>query len=262
MNRPLITLTTDFGEGSPFIAAMKGVMWSIDPDTRVVDLTHSVPAQDIRQGALALRQTALYFPPGTIHVAVVDPGVGTDRAIVYVEMAGHRFIAPDNGLLGLLAAEHPPTKIIRVENSDCCLPDVSATFHGRDVMAPVAAWLGSGFSPEKLGPATERLTQLNWPEVCRMPQSVEGEVVTVDSFGNLITNITRGMLVDVPTDESVVVRCDGHETRGLFTTYGDQPPMTLLALFGSSGSLELAVVNDNAAAMLGARVGTKVIVAW
>ena len=171
-------------------------------------------------------------------------------------------LTTDNGLLGLLAAEHPPTKIICFENPECWLPEVTATFHGRDVMAPVAARLGSGLPPERLGLPTERLTQLDWPEVCRMSQSVEGEVVTVDSFGNLITNITRGMLVDVPTDDSVVIRCDGHETRGLFSTYGDQPPMTLLALFSSSGNLELAVVDDNAAAMLGARVGTKVIVAW
>ena len=262
MNEPLITLTTDFGEGSPYVAAMKGVILTINPSVRVVDLTHLVPAQDVVGGALMLYQAALYFPPGTIHVVVVDPGVGTSRTIVFVEMAERRFIAPDNGLLGRLAAEHPPSKIVCVTNPRHWLPDVSATFHGRDIMAPVAARISLGLVPEELGPAAAKLADLAWPEVRHSQRSIDGEVIAVDTFGNLLTNITQDMLANAPRDDSIKVSCEGHEMCGLFATYGEQSPTTLLALFGSSGQLELAIVGGNAAAMLGAGPGANVSVAW
>ncbi|MBN1854808.1 MAG: SAM-dependent chlorinase/fluorinase [Pirellulales bacterium] len=262
MENSLITLTTDFGEGSPYAGAMQGVILSINPSARVVSLSHAVPPHDIAGGAWILSQTAVYFPEGTIHIAVVDPGVGSSRSIVYAEMASHRFIAPDNGLLGLLAVEHPPSKIIQITNSEYWLPHGSATFHGRDIMAPVAAHLSLGLVPEALGPATAKLADLAWPEVRRTPHSVDGEVIAVDRFGNLITNITQAVLSGAPRDGSITIHCEGQTIHGLSTTYSDQPPRTLIALFGSSGQLELAVVEENAAAMLNAKPGSGVSIAW
>jgi hypothetical protein len=258
----IITLTTDFGSGSPYVAAMKGVILSIHPGARIVDIAHDVPPQDIRQGARALAVAARFFPPETIHVAVVDPGVGTDRRIVLAEIAGAYFIAPDNGLLSGLAQRTPPTTILAITHPEYWLPEVSSTFHGRDIMAPVAARLSLGLAPESLGPPVTELVQLSWPEAKKLAQRIEGEVVSIDSFGNLVTNITSEMLRDTPTDESVRVRCDDHETLGIFKTYAEQPEMTLVAVVGSSGELELAIVGDSAKLMLGVSVGTKVTVEW
>ena len=258
----LITLTTDFGTGSPYVAAMKGVILSIDPAAAIVDLTHAIRPQAVRHGAIVLDDVAERFPPGTIHVAVVDPGVGTDRAIVYAQIAGQRYVAPDNGLLSRLARRTKPEKIVRLTASEYWLPEVSPTFHGRDIMAPVAARLGLGLDPDRLGPRLEKLVELDWPEPQLTPGKITGEVLAVDSFGNLVTNIDAGMLRRVPTDRPLRVAIDEHEVEGICSTYGEQPSGTLIALVGSTGRLELAVVNDNAAAMLGIRVGTPVTIVW
>ncbi len=258
----VITLTTDFGEGSRYVAAMKGVILSINPDARLVDVSHSIPAQDIRAGAIVLAETSRWFPAGTIHIGVVDPGVGSARRIVYAEIGAQRFVAPDNGLLSRVAAWEKPTKLIGVENSAFWLSSVSATFHGRDIIAPVAARLSMGLSPDELGRPVERIVDLPWAEVQQVANRIDGEVVEVDSFGNLITNITKKMLEGVPRNESVVISCDEHETQGIFATYSDQPTMTFMAHVGSTGRLELAVVDENASAMLGVRVGAPVTVRW
>lgn len=259
---PIITLTTDFGEGSRYVAAMKGVILSINPAARLVDVSHCVPPQDVAAGALVLAETAGWFPDGAIHVAVIDPGVGSDRGIVYAEIGGGRFVAPDNGLLSRLAELASPRKIVAVENPEHWRQKVSRTFHGRDIMAPVAARLSLGLDPDRLGGPRDRLVTLPTRRANRVGQRIEGEVVEVDSFGNLVTNITADMLDGVPTDESVTVRCDEHETVGIFQTYADQPEMTLVALVGSGGRLELAIVGDSAAMMLGVRVGAPVVVTW
>lgn len=258
----IITLTTDFGTGSRYVAAMKGVILSLNPSACLIDISHNVPPQDIAAGAIALAETAPYFPPNTIHIAVVDPGVGSQRRIVYARIGSQHFIAPDNGLLSRLAFHERPTKIIDINDPRFWLPEVSTTFHGRDIMAPVAARLGLGLSPDELGQPLERLTELPWPEVQRVANQIDGEVIEVDSFGNLITNITREMLDGVPTDESVNIICDEHQTQGIFATYSDQPPMTLVALVGSGGKLELAIVEDNASIMLGVKKGAPVRVSW
>jgi S-adenosylmethionine hydrolase len=238
------------------------VILSINPAVTLVDLTHTVPPQDIAAGALALRDTPLLFPATTLHIAVVDPGVGTSRSIVYAEIAGHRFICPDNGLLTWLAERHAPTKIIRIVEEQFFRQPVSSTFHGRDIMAPVAAHLSLGLEPERLGPPLAELEMLPPSEAERMANKIQGQVVTIDSFGNLITNISRDMLAGVPRDESVTVRCDEHETQGIFNTYGEQPPMTLVALIGSNDCLEIAIVDDSAKIMLGVGVGAPVEVSW
>jgi S-adenosyl-L-methionine hydrolase (adenosine-forming) len=258
----IVTLTTDFGVGSRYIAAMKGVILSINPRVQIVDISHAVAPRDIRGGALMLAETAPWFPSGTIHVAVVDPGVGSKRRIVYAQIGNYQFVAPDNGLLSRLASLDRPSKIISIEDPTHWMPEVSRTFHGRDIMAPIAARLSLGLAPEKLGPPIEHLVELPWAEVQQVPNRIDGEVIEVDSFGNLVTNITRAMLDGVPTNDSVVISCDDHETMGIFATFSDQPPMTLMAHVGSTGRLELAIVDENASAMLGVKVGAPVRVSW
>ncbi|MEX2169372.1 MAG: SAM-dependent chlorinase/fluorinase [Pirellulales bacterium] len=259
---PIITLTTDFGSSSRYVAAMKGVILSISPNVRLIDITHSIPRQDIRAGGIALAETAPYFPAGTIHVAVVDPGVGTDRRIIYVEIGDGRYIAPDNGLLSQLAARQQPRNIREVVDPRFWRPTVSATFHGRDIMAPVAAHLSLGISFEELGRPLSELTLLPLDEVTKVGKRITGKVVEIDSFGNLMTDISRDALASVSSGESVRITCDEHQTLGIFRTYADQPEMTFIALIGSSDRLELAIVGENAAAMLGVRVDTPVVVEW
>jgi hypothetical protein len=258
----IITLTTDFGVGSPYVAAMKGVLLSINPAATLVDITHAIRPQDIRGAALVLAETTPWFPDETIHLAVVDPGVGTARKIIYARIGRHDFVAPDNGLLSRLALGTRPSTIITVTEARFWLPAVSATFHGRDMMAPVAARLSLGLEPSRLGPAQRGLHELEWPEAGVTEKKIQGAVQSIDSFGNLITNIPADALVNVPRGEVVTIVCDEHETRGIFTAYAEQPPMTLIALVGSSGNLELAIVDDSAAIMLGVAVGTPVTVTW
>ncbi|NLX94562.1 MAG: SAM-dependent chlorinase/fluorinase [Rhodopirellula sp.] len=258
----IITLTTDFGMGSPYVAAMKGVILTINPAATVVDITHAVRPQDIRHGAVVLDDVAEQFPPGTIHVAVIDPGVGTARAIVYARIGRQRYVAPDNGLLSRLARRTAPSQLIRIENRDWFRQPVSSTFHGRDIMAPVAARLSLGRDPLQLGPPIERLTDLAWPEVQIRPDRIVGTVLQIDSFGNLITNITAEMLAGRPTDNRACIVANIYETWGIYHSYGEQPDGMLIALIGSNGRLELSVVGDNAAERLGIQIGEPVAVAW
>jgi S-adenosyl-L-methionine hydrolase (adenosine-forming) len=258
----IITLTTDFGAGSHYTAAMKGVILSICPTAMIVDLSHDVPPQDIRRAALLLDDAAEWFPPDTIHVAVVDPGVGTDRAIVYARIGRQQFIAPDNGLLSRLAARTPPTQLVRLSDPQYWLEHVSATFHGRDIMAPVAARLAVGLDPARLGPPLSCLTMLDWPAACAASARIDGAVIEIDAFGNLITNITSDMLAGRVTDRRACVVCNIYETWGIYHAYAEQPSGTLVALIGSSGRLELALVGDSAARRLGIGVGSPVTLGW
>src|ERR1700676_2237258 len=176
-----ITLTTDFGAGSPYVAAMKGVILSISPGVQLVDISHSVGPQNVRQGALLLADATPWFPAGTIHLGVVDPGVGTARRIVYAEIGDQRYLCPDNGLLSRLTLKTRPGRLVSVENSEHWLPAVSDTFHGRDIMAPVAAQLSLGWEPDLLGPTLAELTPLQWPAPTVGPREVSGTVLWIDS---------------------------------------------------------------------------------
>lgn len=256
----LITLTTDFGTGSPYVAAMKGVILTINPAVTVVDLTHDIRPQDVRHGALILEDVAERFPADTIHVVVVDPGVGTDRAICYARIGQQSYVAPDNGLLSRLARRQTPALLVRVTEPAYWLQPVSATFHGRDIMAPVAAHLSLGLSPARLGPPLERLVDLDWPEPDRRPGQIDGQILMIDSFGNLITNVTVDMLLELPYGERTRVTIREEQIAGIFRTYGDRPAGTLVALVGSSGRLEVAIVGGSAAVTLRAGVGTPVTI--
>lgn len=258
----VITLTTDFGTGSPYVAAMKGVILSINPAATLVDLTHDVRPQDVRQGALVLDGTSGFFPEDTVHVAVVDPGVGTDRKIVYARIGRQQYVAPDNGLMTRLARRRKPEEIIALTEPGYWRSPTSATFHGRDIMAPVAARLSLGLAPEQLGPPQAGLVELDWPEPRVAPSRIDGEVLDVDSFGNVITNITANELAAVPSDVEMHVTCAGQSVEGIAATYGDHTAWQLIALIGSRGYLELAVVGGDAARLLDVAVGVPVTVTW
>ncbi len=260
--RPIVTLTTDFGLESSYVAQMKGVILSRNPDVCLVDISHSIAPQDIRGGALMLADACQRFPARTIHVVVVDPGVGTDRRIVFAQIGGQCFVAPNNGLLTLVAQRVAPSKLVDVTNRLYFLPTVSATFHGRDILAPVAAHLSLGLNPERLGEPLESLVMLPFLKPAIQPRQIVGQVVQIDSFGNLIANITSDELAGRTTPESATVQCKSATTTGLVTTYASRPPGSLVAVVGSSGRLELAIVNGNAAATLSAGLDEPVIVTW
>jgi S-adenosylmethionine hydrolase len=254
----IITLTTDFGTGSPFVAAMKGVILSINPAARLVDLSHAIPPFDLRHAAFFLAGSLRYFPPNALHVVVVDPEVGSDRSVLFVTVAGQRLLVPDNGCWALLAeGQAQPARVIKVSEPRYFRPTVSATFHGRDVFAPVAAHLSLGVSPEDLGPAVTHWRQLAWPTPARQGTQVAGEVIFVDHFGNLITNIPASMLPGFPGGPSRVILPDvppPHNVR----TYADGLKRELVALISSNGLLEIAEVQGSAARRLGAGVGLPV----
>lgn len=258
----IITLTTDFGTGSPYVAQMKGVILAISPAVTLVDITHGIPPQDVRQGALALEDAAPHFPPGTIHVGVVDPGVGTARQLVYAELDGQQYLAPDNGLLSRLTGRAITARYIAVRDPSYWRTPAAATFHGRDILAPVAARLSLGLSPERLGDPLARLVSLDWPEVACQPGRIAGAVLAIDAFGNLISNLDASMVAAATGQAALTVACAGATTAGLVRTYGERPAGSLVALIGSHGRLELAIVAGNAARTLGAEVGSPVVLTW
>jgi S-adenosyl-L-methionine hydrolase (adenosine-forming) len=259
---PIITLTTDFGTGSPYVAAMKGVILSLNPAATVIDVTHAVPPHDIRYAAVLLEDVTDRFPEGTIHVAVVDPGVGTERGLVFARIGRQNYVAPDNGVLSRLARRTAPAKIVRLSDREHWLVGVSSTFHGRDIMAPVAARLSLGLEPERLGAPLERLVMLDWPEIRVAPRGIEGSILSVDSFGNLVTDIPGELLPGAAEWDRMQVWCRGHRVAGLTQTYGDRVTGTLTALVGSTGRLEIAVARGSAAATIQAQPGDAVHVTW
>src|SRR5262245_5591325 len=257
----IITLTSDFGPASPYVAQMKGVILSICREALLVDLSHGVRPQSIREGAVVLADAAPRFPPGTIHIGVVDPGVGTARRIVYVEIGPQRYLAPDNGLLSLLASRDRPKQILALENSKFWLTKRSATFHGRDVLAPVAAHLAAGVDPEKLGSSRDELMTLDWPRPKKIPRGLEGEVLYVDSFGNIISNISREQLGALGSPASLFIEVAGRKLRGLVPTYGAALAGECVALLDSQDRLEIAIVEGSAARDLTVKAGDPVRVA-
>ncbi len=258
----IITLTTDFGTGSPYVAAMKGAVLSVNPAATLVDITHDIRPHDIRHGAVVLADVTELFPGGTIHVAVVDPGVGTDRAIVFTQIGEQGYVAPDNGLLGELLRRSPAEMIVRIENPEFWRQPVSRTFQGRDIMAPVAAHLSLGVPPARLGSITKSVRTLELPKPVVCPGRIHGVILEVDSFGNLITNITADLLAGYPTDERLCIVCGIYETWGILSAYAQQHADMFIALVGSTGRLELAIVEGNASKRLGLEAGMPVTVAW
>lgn len=235
---------------------MKGVILSTAPESRIVDLSHGIAPQNILEGALFLAAAIPSFPAGTIHVAVVDPGVGTTRRPVIARCAGQFVVFPDNGLLTLLERTHPVDSAVVIENPALMAASPSATFHGRDIFAPAAARLSLGTPLAEFGAAAGNLVKIPVPEASLDQEGqLHGEIIHVDRFGNCITNISRDM---VPGDSNYRVQVAAATLPGILRTYGDVPPGTLLALFGSSGHLEIAVAMDSAARTLELDPGTPV----
>jgi S-adenosylmethionine hydrolase len=256
-SRPaLITLTTDFGLRDPYVAQMKGVILSTAPDVRIVDVTHEVAPHDIAEGALALEAAAPHFPSGTVHVGVVDPGVGTARRGVAVASRGAILIGPDNGLFTPFL-DAPGWHAVELRAPEFRPPRVSPTFHGRDVFAPVAAHVAAGVPLARLGPPVRDLVRLPWPAPSLRDGSVEGEVVAVDRFGNLITSLAAGVVEAL--GPGAVIRL-GTRTLALVATYGELRPGEAGGLIGSSGRLEIAARESSAAARLGAGRGAAIVV--
>jgi hypothetical protein len=255
MTAPFITLTTDFGEADSYVAAMKGVILSINPAARLMDLGHQLPPQDVVHAAFFLAGAVPYFPPGSLHVVVVDPGVGTDRALLYAELGAQRLLAPDNGVLTLLERSLGVRRLFRLAESRFWRADVSRTFHGRDILAPVAAHLSLGVRPEELGPALTELHRLKFPEPRADAASVRGEVVDIDRFGNLITNIPASLISE---RTSFLAEVCGRTARSV-PAYADASPGELVVLVSSSGLLEVALNQGNGARELAAKRGAAVI---
>jgi S-adenosylmethionine hydrolase len=256
--RPLITLTTDFGPGSPYVAQMKGVILSRCREVDLVDITHAIEPQNIREGAVVLADATPRFPAGTIHVAVVDPGVGTSRRLIYAEIGAQRYLAPDNGLVSLLVRQTAPSRMLILENRDYWLPQTTHTFHGRDILAPVAANLAAGIDAARLGPALSSPVMLKMAPLQKTASSVTGEVIYVDSFGNAITNINAEEVMLLGDHARLKVECQERTIHGLIPTYGAALPGELVALFDSQGRLEIATSGGSAARELGIAAGTRV----
>ncbi|MGH7173450.1 MAG: SAM hydrolase/SAM-dependent halogenase family protein [Gemmataceae bacterium] len=261
MADPLITLTTDFGNGSHYAAAAKGVILALNPEVRILDLSHDIPAEDLRQAAFFLASALPYFPPETLHVVVVDPGVGSQRSILYVEVAYARLLVPDNGCwTWLLEGERRRTRVIRLTEKRFWRSRVSATFHGRDIFAPVAANLSLGLDPRELGPLVTDWVRLDRPTPRHDANGIAGEVLFVDRFGNLITNIpSEALTLD---DRPKRVRVASVEVPRFVHTYSDAEAGALLALVSSTEWLEVAVNQGDAARQLGASIGTPVTIEW
>jgi S-adenosylmethionine hydrolase len=259
----VITLTTDFGPADSYVAQMKGEILRINPDVRLVDVTHEVPAQDVTRAALILNDIVDSFPPDTVHLAVVDPGVGSSRRLVAVEMAGQHFVGPDNGVFGCVAKRHPPTRAVRLDEPRFWrqLPagvSRSSTFHGRDILAPVAAHISLRVDLGGLGATLDDgLQPTPVPEPVVTPGRITGEVLWIDRFGNLISNIDSALLAPfAPSQRTIEVA--GQRIAGLAKFYAEQPSGALLALIGSHGLLEISVCRGSAAERLHARPGDRV----
>lgn len=255
----LLTLTTDFGLDDGYVAAMKGVILGIAPTLRTVDISHGITPHDVMEAAFVLRQAVPFFPPGTVHLAVVDPGVGTARRAVAARIGGQTFVGPDNGLFSLLAEGGPEAVVELDRPAFWRTATPSRTFHGRDVFAPVAARLAAGLHAlEEVGRPVEGLQRLQWVQPRADEQGVEGWVVHVDRFGNAITNIPEALLARRAAGRRVRAYVGSAILEGLHLVYADVPEGEPVALIGSGGLLEVGIRGGSASQLLSLQKGMPV----
>ena len=258
MPDPIITLTTDFGTSDHLVGSMKGVILNINPAARIVDLNHGVSPFDILDGALSIANTYRYFPSRTIHVIVVDPGVGTQRRPLLVTGEKQYFIAPDNGVLSMIF-ERESCTVRHIPSEHYFLNPISPTFHGRDIFAPTDAWLSKAFQTEAFGEEIKDFARFTMPKAKSSGPAIKGVVLRVDAFGNLMTNLTAE---DVPAatiaSGTIKLAINGKAVTKIVQTFGLGAPGEPVALFGSAGYLEIAVNRGNAARTLGANRGAEV----
>jgi len=259
----IITLTTDFGLDNWFVGTMKGVIKSINPDAEVVDITHAVPPHSIPEAAFILQNSYSYFPPGTIHTVVVDPGVGSTRNAIVVKSPRYYFVGPDNGVLSYAIDSEGIEVIVKIENEKYHLTPTSKTFHGRDVFAPVSAYLSVGVEPEEFGPPLKEIIRLT-PSLPRKisEREIVGHILCVDTFGNLITDVTTALMDELLKRSKVRrlrILIRDREIVRMCPTYSQGNENELIALIGSSGHLEISINQGRAADVLGMSAGGKFI---
>ena len=250
MRKPVITLLTDFGTKDHYVASMKGVILSINPRCLLVDITHQVRPHDIREGAFFLANAYSYFPKGTIHVAVVDPGVGGVRKPLLLITQNYSFVGPDNGLFTMITQKESVNQIIALDKPKYHLSKVSMTFHGRDIFAPVAAHLSLGVKPNALGHKIDSLFWLGFEGPFTKEGKLLGQILHVDTFGNLVSNIDEGRFDRFIRGRPFVIRAGRKTLRGLKKGYWDGEKDEPIALFGSGGFLEISVREGNAQKVL------------
>ena len=270
--RPVITLTTDFGLDDPFVGIMKGVILNIVPDAQIVDITHNIEPQNITQAALILNATYPWFPRKTVHVVVVDPGVGSVlkakgktkktagpiiRRAMVVQSKFQTFIGPDNGVL--TPGFHPDCRVYEITNKKYFLKNVSNTFHGRDVFAPCAGWIANGIAHSKVGPRVLKPVHLDFPQPLSKGASLHGEIIHIDHFGNLTTNISAELIHETfPPSATINVQIGKHRIEGLVTGYYQMKDNQPGAIINSWNQLEIFYREDNAKKKLKARMGQSV----
>jgi S-adenosylmethionine hydrolase len=255
----IITLTTDFGINDPYAAAMKGVILGICSDAVLVDISHSIQPQNVDEAAFVLNGVYRFFPKGAIHVVVVDPGVGTNRAVLAVDTSAYLFLAPDNGVLKYIFQDFPDARVFRVTRRELFLDRISNTFHGRDVFAPVAAHLASGHPVESIGESISDPIRGEIKKPVLNDESVSGEIVYIDGFGNGITNIHQAALEG---RRNIRIRVGEKTIQGLVTSYSGVAMGAAMAIIGSFGTLEIAVRERNAQNVLDFHAGDPVQVWW
>jgi S-adenosyl-L-methionine hydrolase (adenosine-forming) len=258
--RPVIALLSDFGTQDHYAGTMKGVILGICPDAALVDITHEIPAHDVLSGALELAAAYRYFPHGTIFLAVVDPGVGSARRGLAADIGEYRFVAPDNGVLTAIFRGAPPKKVVELTERRYARPTVSRTFEGRDRFAPAAAWLAKGIQLTAFGRPVSDYQRLDIQVPHVSDDAIEGEVLRVDRFGNLVTNIGRREFEKLAQRHAVQISAVGQPVARLVATYSEIQPGEICALFGSTDHLELAANSGSAAAILSLERGARVIV--
>ena len=257
--KPIITFLTDFGSQDYFAAAMKGVILSINPTAQIVDITHEIPPQDIHAAAFNLLAAYKDFPANTVHVAVVDPGVGSTRRAVLIECAEQFFVGPDNGIFSWVCERDGNYRAIHLTNENFFRHPVSATFHGRDIFAPVAAALSNGVAPEEFGPSIENLIHLDSlrPKILS-DGAIEASIIHIDRFGNCITNLTREILGDDLSRVTLVVSDREISSFRRYYREAEDKEREVFCVIGSTGFLEVVAANSSAASILGARRGQTV----
>ena len=254
----VITLTTDFGTADGYVGTMHGAILGINPEARIVDISHGIAPQDVHQAAYVLYTAYPYFPDGTVHVVVVDPGVGTERRAIALRAGRAFFVAPDNGVLSYIAASESVREIVELTNPRYWLPEVSATFHGRDVFSPVGAHLTRGVPLLNMGRRLSEIITFPLPgPSLKADGSIQGRVLHVDRFGNIITDIRTEILAGM---ENAQVEIAGCSIRGISVSYAAADVGELVALIGSEGHLEVAIREGNAGAALGVVAGDEVVV--
>ena len=256
----LITLMTDFGTSDHYVGVMKGVILNINPQVEIVDITHAIPPQDVSAAAFLIDSAYRYFPTGTIHVIVVDPGVGSERRAIVCRTETACFICPDNGILTHILRDEEPIHTVTVENSAYFLPQVSNTFHGRDIFAPIAAHLSRGVPIGKLGSPVAQPLQLPIPKPQVTDKTVIGQVIWIDSFGNLITNISQEILESLEGGSGVVIHTGNAKIDRLNQSYTESTVGEPLAIVGSFNRLEIAINQGSAAQALGLERGDTITI--